>query len=432
MLQTRSPLARARERFPALSSPDSPVYFDNPGGTQVPREVADAMIEYLLYSNANTSGAFRTSERTDHVIKEAHAAAADLLGAARPEEVAFGPNMTTLTFGLSRALGRELREGDEILLTTLDHDANIAPWLLLAEDRGLIVRFADINLDDCTLNLDSYKAALSERTRVAAFTYASNAVGTVNDVRLLTRLAHEAGALIFIDAVQYAPHGPIDVVEIGCDFLACSPYKFFGPHAGVLYCRYDHSERLQAYKVRPADPAPPSKWETGTQSHEAMVGTTAAIEYLASLPPEGQYASRRERLVAAMSAVRSYERELAGQLLGGLSNLPVRLYGITDPNRLEERVPTFALTAHGHTPRELAVEMGRRGYNLWDGNYYALALMERLGLEGSGGALRVGLAHYNTAEEVSRFLSDLAAVLGKEASVPVSAEDQQAEHTSQG
>lgn len=432
MLQTRSPLARARERFPAFSRPDSPVYFDNPGGTQVPREVANAMTEYLLYSNANTSGAFRTSERTDRVIQEAHAAAADLLGAARPEEVAFGPNMTTLTFGLSRALGRELHEGDEILLTTLDHDANIAPWLLLAEDRGLTVRFADINPDDCTLNLDSYKAALSERTRVAAFTYASNAVGTVNDVRLLTRLAHEAGALVFIDAVQYAPHGPIDVVEIGCDFLACSPYKFFGPHAGILYCRYDHSERLHAYKVRPADPAPPSKWETGTQSHEAMAGTTAAIEYLASLAPEGQYPSRRERLVAAMSAVRSYERELAGQLISGLSELPVTLYGITDAGRLDERVPTVALTAHGHTPRELAVEMGRRGYNLWDGNYYALALMERLGLEGSGGALRVGLAHYNTAEEVSRFLSDLAAVLGKEASVPVSAEYQQAEHTSQG
>jgi cysteine desulfurase family protein (TIGR01976 family) len=422
---------RARRHFPALTRPGSPVYFDNPGGTQVPRRVADAMAEYLLGSNANVHGAFGTSRRTDAVVAEAHAAMADFLGAADPREIAFGPNMTTLTFSVSRALGRKLRAGDEILVTRLDHDANIAPWLLLAEDEGLTVRWADIHPEDCTLDMESFEASLSERTRVAAFTYASNAVGTITDVRRLTRLAHDAGALVYVDAVQYAPHGPIDVREIGCDFLACSPYKFFGPHAGVLYARLDHSERLRAYKVRPADDAPPSKWETGTQSHEAMAGTTAALNYLAALAPPGTDGTRRARLVAAMEEIGTYERGLSRRLLAGLAELPVTVYGITDPARLEERVPTFALTAPGAAPRELAEELGRRGYNLWDGNYYALALMERLGLEGSGGALRVGMAHYNTAEEVDRFLEDLGDVLATP-SARVSRVEAAAGHTAKG
>jgi cysteine desulfurase family protein (TIGR01976 family) len=432
LIQTPDAIAAARCRFPSMGRPDSPVYFDNPGGTQVPQEVADAVGHCLLHANANVHGAFPNSARADAVVAEAHAAMADFLGAERPEEIAFGPNMTTLTFALSRALGRELREGDEILLTTLDHDANIAPWLLLAEDRGLTVRWADIRPDDCTLDLASFERGLTARTRLAAFTYASNAVGTVNDVRLLTRLAHDAGALVFIDAVQYAPHGPMDVRELGCDFLACSPYKFFGPHAGALYSRFDHSERLRAYKVRPADAAPPHKWETGTQSHEALAGTTAAVEYIASLAPGDHYASRRPRIVAALEAVRECEAGLSRRMLEGLRELPVRLYGIADPARVGERTPTFAITADGHTPRRLAEELGRRGFNLWDGNYYALALMERLGLEASGGALRIGLAHYNTPEEVDRFLGELGDVLRSGATAPAPASREAAEHTSQG
>ncbi|MDQ3854852.1 MAG: cysteine desulfurase-like protein, partial [Chloroflexota bacterium] len=351
---------------------------------------------------------------------------------ARPEEVSFGPNMTTLTFAMSRALGRELRAGDELLLTVLDHDANIAPWLMLAEDRGLHVRWADIHPEDCTLDLDSFRSCLTERTRIAAFTYASNAVGTINDVGLLTHLAHDAGALVYVDAVHYAPHGSIDVQALGCDFLVCSPYKFFGPHAGVLYTRYDHSERLRAYKVRPTENRPPYKWETGTQSHEAMAGTTAAIEYLASLAPAGTYLTRRDKLKATMEAVAAYERDLSAQLLAGVSQLPVRLYGVADVSRLASRGPTFAVTVEGRTPRELAEALGRRGFNVWDGNYYALALMERLGLEARGGALRIGLAHYNTSDEVTSFLSALEDVLRTGARQTVGAGAEAADHTSQG
>ncbi len=424
----------ARRQFPSIIRADGPVYLDNPGGTQVPQSVPDAMMAYLLQDNANVHGAFATSARTDAVVHEAHAAVADFLGAAQPEEIAFGPNMTTLTFALSRALGRELREGEEILVTQLDHDANIAPWLLLARDLGLNIRWAEVDPADCTLDLDSFQAGLNERTRIAAFTYASNAVGTVNDVGLLTRLAHEAGALVFIDAVQYAPHGPIDVQQIGCDFLTCSPYKFFGPHAGVLYTRIDHSERLRAYKVRPASDAPPYKWETGTQSHEAMAGTTAAIDYLASIAPTAPNLNRRESLVAAMTAIKEYEQGLTQHLCEGLAQVPVRVYGITEVDRLSGRLPTFALTSDHHTPRQLAEALGRRGYNLWDGNYYALALMERLGLEENGGALRIGLVHYNTHEEIDRFLADLRSVIIGRTTHPVPSVEavESAEHTAQG
>ncbi len=411
MRQTHDTLTHCRKRFPALSRPGAPVFFDNPGGTQAPREVIDAMTEYLTYGSSNVGGAFAVSERTDAVIKEAHEAMADFVGAEHPEEVSFGANMTSLTFSLSRALARELREGDEILLTNLDHDANVAPWLLLARDLGLKVRWADINPEDCTLDIQSFQDALGERTRIAAFTYASNAVGTINDVRRLTQMAHDAGALVYIDAVQYALHGLIDVREIDCDFLVCSPYKFFGPHAGVLYSRLDHSERLEAYKVRPAKDDPPHKWETGTGNFEAMAGTTAAVEYLASLASDDGGTSRRKRLEAAMQDISSYEQELSRQLIEGLQQLPVRLHGIQDTDRLDQRVPTFAITADSHTPRELATAMGKRGYNLWNGNYYALVLMERLGLEESGGALRIGMAHYNTREEVSSFLVNLSEVL---------------------
>ena len=424
-------IAAARERFPALTAPGAPVFLDNPGGTQVPADVIGAMAGYLARSNANAHGAFDTSRRTDAVIEEAHAALADLLG-AEPGEVAFGPNMTTLTFALSSALGRERRAGDELVVTTLDHDANIAPWLLLGEDRQLRVRQADIDPEDCTLDLASFEAALGGRPRVVAFCYASNAVGTVTDVARLTRMAHDAGALVYVDAVHYAPHGPIDVKAIGCDFLACSPYKFFGPHAGALYVRRDHAERLRAYKVRPAEDQPPFKWETGTQSHEAMAGTIACIDYLASLAPAGAGEQRRERVVAALEAIRRYERGLSARLLEGLSALPVTVHGSADPEALDRRVPTFAITAGGLGPRRLAAELGRRGFNVWDGNYYALALMERLSLEGSGGALRIGAVHYNTPAEIDRFLSELAEILAAPPPLAVPATEEPAEVTSAG
>jgi len=326
-----------RARFPALSQVQDGrpvVFFDNPGATQCPQTVIDAVSGYLTSHNANRGGAFATSRRSDAILADAHQAMADLLGAESPAEIAFGANMTTLTFGVSRALGRTLAPGDEIVVTHLDHDANIAPWLLVAEDVGAVVRWVDIRPEDCTLDLDSLARQLSPRTRIVAVGCASNAVGTINDVQSIVRMAHAAGALVFVDAVQYAPHGVIDVQDLGCDLLACSAYKFFGPHVGVLYGRLDLLERLQAYKVRAAGDRAPDKFETGTQNHEGIAGALAAVEYLASLaddhPPERRApTSRRARLRAALSRIEQHERLLCARLLEGLAGpvedeLPVR------------------------------------------------------------------------------------------------------------
>ena len=401
-----------RAQFPALLQSESGrpvVFFDNPGGTQCPRVVIEAVSHYLSADNANHGGAFATSLRSDAMLADAHVAMADFLGAASPREVAFGANMTSLTFSVSRALGRWLSPGDEILVTNLDHDANVAPWLLLAEDRGAVVRRVDIHPDDCTLDVESLSSQLSSRTRIVAVGYASNAVGTVNDVRRIVELAREAGALTFIDAVQYAPHAAIDVQALGCDFLTCSAYKFFGPHVGALYGRLELLERLTAYKVRPAGDQPPDKFETGTLNHEGIAGTRAAIEYLAGLGdevPDG--ASRRARILAGMHALEEHERRLCRQLLEGLARIPgLRVWGIADPARLDERVPTVSFTMDRHSPREIAEQLARAGIFVWSGHFYALSLTTRLGLEPSGGLLRVGLAHYNTTDEVDRLLSEL-------------------------
>jgi cysteine desulfurase family protein (TIGR01976 family) len=404
--------ASIRAQFPSLSQTldgRPVVFFDNPGGTQCPQPVIDAVAGYMLRDNANHGGAFATSRRSDAMLADAHAAIADMLGAASADEIVFGANMTTLTFGLSRALARQLSAGDEIVVTHLDHDGNVGPWLHVAADRGAVVRWVDIN-PDCTLDLDSLRRQLSAKTKIVAVGYASNAVGTINDVATITRLAHDAGALVFVDAVQYAPHGPIDVQAIGCDFLACSAYKFFGPHVGILYGRLDLLERLEAYKVRPALNRPPDKFETGTLNHEGIAGTLAAVEYLASLAdgivPAG--ASRRSRVRAAMSAIRGHEQELTVRLLEGLGGVPgLRIHGIADPCRAGERVPTVSFTTEGRKPREIAERLGDKGIFVWDGNFYALALTERLGLEPSGGLLRVGLAHYNTADEVDRLVQEM-------------------------
>jgi cysteine desulfurase family protein (TIGR01976 family) len=400
-----------RAQFPALQvqvNGSPAVFFDAPGGTQVPQRVIDAMRDYLVNSNSNTHGAFLTSQRSDAVLAAAHAAMADLLGCSA-EEIVFGQNMTTLTFAISRAIGRELQPGDEIVTTHLDHNANIAPWVAL-EERGVKVRTADIHPEDCTLDMDDLRRQINPRTRVVAAGYAANAVGTINDVAEVVRLAHAVGAMAFIDAVHYAPHGSIDVRALNCDFLACSAYKFYGPHCGILYGKREHLERLQPYKVRPASDQIPDRWETGTQNHEGQAGTLAAIDYLAELGRRSSpgAAGRRAQLLAAYQAIRAYERSLTEYLIRGLLAIPgLTFYGIREPERFSQRTPTVGIRMAGHTPRQLAEYLGERGIFTWDGNYYAINLTERLGLEATGGMLRIGLAHYNTAGEVDRLLEAL-------------------------
>jgi cysteine desulfurase family protein (TIGR01976 family) len=404
-------VAWARAQFPALEQKVNGhpvIFFDGPGGTQVPQRVIDAMRDYLVGSNANTHGAFATSQRTREILARAHAAVADLLG-CDADEVVFGPNMTTLTFALSRALGRELRPGDEVVVTHLDHDGNVAPWVAL-EERGALIRTVDIHAEDCTLDMADLKRQINERTRLVAVAYAANAVGSINDVAEIVRLAHAVGAMAFIDAVHYAPHGFIDVRALDCDFLACSPYKFFGPHTGALYGKREHLARLRPYKVRPAPERLPDRWETGTQNHEGLAGVTAAIDYLADLGSRAAPAvtTRRAALRAAYEAIRTYELSLVTRLIAGLLAIPgLTFYGIRDPARFDRRVPTVAIRISGRTPRELAEFLAVRGIFTWDGNYYALSLTERLGVEPSGGMLRIGLVHYNTADEVDRLLHAL-------------------------
>ena len=379
-------VAAARGRFSALDR--DLVFFDGPGGTQVPDEVISAIANYLRESNANVSGPYETSRRTERLVADARLAAASFLGGS-PEEVVFGANMTTLNFALTRAVAREWDEGDEVVVTRLDHDANVSPWLELAHDLGLVVRFADIR-DDTTLDLDDLAAQLSERTRVVAFPWASNAVGTLVDVARVAELAHEAGALAWVDAVHYAPHGPIDVAAAGADVLICSPYKFFGPHLGLAYARAELLERWRPYKVRPASDEPLGhRYETGTLPHELLAGFVAAVDYVGSLGWE---------------SIVAHERELGERFLDGLPER-CRLHGLPT---MEGRVPTFALIIDGIAPDEAARRLGERGLAVWHGNYYALEVMKRLGLEDSGGAVRAGIVHYNTADEVERLLAELA------------------------
>ena len=401
-----------REQFPALRRPA--IFFDNPGGTQIAQKSIDRITSYLTLHNANHGGAFSTSVESDAVLDEAHLAMADLLNAGRPDEIVFGNNMTSLTLHVSRSIARAWKAGDEIVVTRLDHDANISPWVLAAQDRGVNVRWVDFHPENGTLNLEDFQKALENRPRLVAVGYASNALGTINPVAKLVQLAHAAGALVYIDAVQYAPHGPIDVQELGCDFLVCSSYKFFGPHAGILYGRYELLDELTAYKVRPAPDLPPGKFETGTQNHEGIAGVLGAVEYFEWLGAlfgqqyESKYSDRfhgrRLRLKQAMNALRAYEFEISRLLLEVLEETPgVQIYGLTDPRRLEERVPTFSFNLKGWEPRRLAEKLASEGIYVWDGNYYALAVTERLGLEEGGGMVRVGPAHYNTVEEVERF-----------------------------
>jgi cysteine desulfurase family protein (TIGR01976 family) len=395
-----------RKRFPALAARRGDVFVDSPGGTQVPAEVIEAMASYLERNNANAGGAFATSAATDTVISEARRAGADLIGCS-PDEVVFGPNMTTLCLSLSRSIARTLEPGDEVVVTRLDHDANIAPWLAAAEDSGAAIRWVDIDSSDCSLDLRSLQKALNPSTRVVAFTLASNATGTITDAKRVVDMARTTSALVVADAVHFAPHRLIDVMSLDVDVLLCSPYKFFGPHLGVMFGRHSLLEELEPYKVRPASDEVPHRFETGTLSHEALAGFTAAVDYLSGLT--GSAPDRRAGLGDGMAAVLEHERELAGLFLDHIDAIPgLKLYGISERHRLDERTPTFAVTLEGVTPRAAAEELGRRGIYAWDGNYYALAVMERLGLQRSGGALRIGFCHLNTPEEVERVGAELA------------------------
>jgi cysteine desulfurase family protein (TIGR01976 family) len=413
-------VAWAREQFPSLGlrvAGKSVAFFDNPAGTQVPRQVERAVLSHFAEANANTHGTFITSQRTDALVERARCLMAAFLGAGSSSEIVFGQNMTTLTHSLSEALGRTFVAGDELLVSDLDHDANISPWLDL-EERGVLVRRIPIHVERGVLDLDAFERLLSERTRLVAVGYASNALGTVNDVRRIAERAHAAGAQVWVDAVHLAPHRPIDVRELDIDYLVCSAYKFFGPHLGILWGRHELLEALPARRIRPAPSNAPDKFETGTKNHEGLAGLVGALEYLAALGAGPQHlvpfqaglpalGPAREALCAAMTAIAGYESQLCRALLDGLASVRgLRLFGITDPGELAWRVPTFGFTLHGVDNLEVARRLGEAGIFVWAGHHYALTLMERLGL-GEAGVVRVGAVHYNTAADVERLLDAL-------------------------
>lgn len=414
-------LSLVRSQFPALHKHSDVIFFDNPGGTQIAQQSIDRLNAYLTEHNANHGGAFATSQNSDAVLDEAHAAMADFYNAARPDEIVFGNNMTTLTLHLSRSISRTWSPGDTIVVTRLDHDANATPWVLAAQDRGVRVRWVDFDVEDGTLNLDDYAAALETRPRLVAVGYASNALGTINPVKKLVQMAHAAGSQVYIDAVQYAAHGPIDVQDLGCDFLVSSAYKFFGTHAGILYGRYDLLNELFAYKVRPAPNELPGRFETGTQNHEGIAGVLGAVEYFEWLGREfgqgienipGHFSGRRLHLRQALSSIRDYEYQISRALLSAFEEISgLRLYGLADPDRVDQRVPTFAFNLAGWHPRQVAEKLAERNIYVWDGNYYAVNVTERLGVESQGGMVRVGPVHYNTLDEVAQLKEALQALI---------------------
>jgi cysteine desulfurase family protein (TIGR01976 family) len=408
-----------RKHFPALAMTfdgRKAIFFDGPGGTQVPQRVIDAVSRYYIEMNSNVGGAFLTSKRSDTMLEDCHIKIAEFVNARYPQEIKFGPNMTTHTFTVSRAIGKMLKPGDEILVTVLDHEANVSPWHALA-DRGAKVRTVDIHPEDCTLDMGDFESKLSKRTRIIAVGYASNAVGTINDLKTVVSMGHAVGSLVYVDAVHYAPHNPIDVQELDCDFLVCSVYKFFGPHLGVLYGKLDILNSLPADKVRPAH----DYFEHGTQNHEGIAGTSATIDYLSDIGRlygrqfKGRYPNfrgRRLELKTALSAIHEYEHSLLEKLMDGLKEIPgLEIWGITDQSKMENRTPTVSFTLSGWSPRQIAKQLAMQGIFVWDGDFYAQALIERLGIFETGGVLRVGLMHYNTPYEVDRFISELTKIV---------------------
>jgi cysteine desulfurase family protein (TIGR01976 family) len=402
-------LSTIRSQFPSLNTPA--IFFDNPGGTQIAKPSLERINKYLLECNANHEGAFATSVASDAILHEAHQAMADFYNASSSEEIIFGNNMTTLTLYISRSISREWNQSDEIVLTRLDHDANVTPWVLAAQDKGVKVNWVDFDVEDGTLKFDQLQKALERKPRLLAVGYTSNALGTINPVEKIIKMAHEAGALVYVDAVQYAPHGAIDVQKLDCDFLVSSAYKFFGPHAGILFGKHELLEKLFAYKVRPATNHLPGKFETGTQNHEGIAGVLGAVEYFEWIGKEFgsdnqvlmNYSGRRLELKKAMAAIHAHEIEVSRALLSALQAVPgLTIFGLTDARRLDERVATYSFRLKNLAPRKVAEKLAEQNIYVWDGNYYAINITERLGVEENGGMVRVGAVHYNTLEEVEQ------------------------------
>jgi cysteine desulfurase family protein (TIGR01976 family) len=409
--ETSFPIEWVRDRFPALrrSALDSPaIFLDGPGGTQVPEHVIEAVGHYYRNSNSNLGGCFATSRETGEIVDAARHALAEFFNALDPDEIIFGQNMTSLTFALSRVLAKSWEPGAEVIVTSLDHDANISPWRLAAADRNVTVRTWDFRPETSSLSIDDLVPLINARTALIAVTLASNAVGTLVGVQQVCELAKNFGAKVFVDAVHFAPHGKIDIQTLGCDFLVCSAYKFFGPHIGVLWARREWLHATEPYKVRPASNQPPGKWETGTQSFESIAGTLAALEYLRSLAVQS---ARGPYLRDAMDAIRSYEIALSKRFLSGLAKIPrATLYGFSEPEDSDKRTPTFAVQLEGIDPHTAAQKLGAQDIFVWDGHFYATAVIDRLGLTNAGGVIRIGFVHYNTESEVDRTLEALEAL----------------------
>ncbi|MFA6153599.1 cysteine desulfurase-like protein [Mesorhizobium sp.] len=410
------PIEPVRGKFPALSLTDSGrrrIYLDNPAGTQVPRSVAEAVSRCLLTTNANLGGYFETTIAAQTVVDDAHQAMADFLGAASPEEIIIGANMTTLTYNMSRTLGRTMKRGDEIILTRMDHEGNVSPWLQLAEDLGLVVRWLPFDEKSWQVEEETLAGLLSQKTRLVALNYASNLTGSINRVQSLTRLAKQAGALVYVDAVQFAPHGLIDVQDLGCDFLVCSAYKFFGPHMGILWGRRDVIEGLTPYKCRCSSNGLPERFELGTPQIELMAGLTAAVDYFAGLgAATGEGGSRRHKIARAFEVAIAYENPLAQRLIDGLSDIPgLTIHGITDPKRLGDRVPTVSFTVDGIVPETIVRQMNAENIFLWSGHNYAWEIVHQLGIPDEQGVVRIGIAHYNTSAEIDETLESVHRVI---------------------
>lgn len=408
-------LQKLRRQFPALMQQvngQSPIFLDGPGGSQVPQSVLSAMSAYLGYYNSNLGGAFFSSDKTVSLMDNARQAVADLLNAPSKEQIVFGANMTSLTFSFSRALSRDWQAGDEVVVTNADHFSNVSSWRQAAEDKGALVHAVKINEADCTLDLAHYKSLLNDKTKLVAVTFASNTTGSINDIKQIVELAHQVGALVYVDAVHYAPHELIDVQALNCDFLACSAYKFFGPHVGIVYGKREHLEGFTPYKVEPAKDVIPGRWETGTQSFEGLAGVIAAIDYIASLSDLPESTPRRERLAQAFANTKEHEMALSAYFLKRLADFPqIRLFGIEDTSRLAERTPTFALTFEGLAPREVSEFLGKQHMCVWDGNFYAQGLCEQLGVMDKGGVVRIGCMHYNTIDELEKLFSSFEVLL---------------------
>lgn len=410
------PIEKQRIEFPALAITDQGrkrIYLDNPAGTQVPSGVADAVARCLLETNANLGGFFSTTVAAQEVVDAAHDAMADFLGASSQEEIVIGANMTTLTYHMSRTLGRHWRPGDEIIVTRMDHEGNVSPWLQLAEDRGLTVHFLPFDGESWQVEEDALSALLSERTKLVALNYASNLTGSINHVQALTARAKEVGAIVYVDAVQFAPHGLVDVKALGCDFLACSAYKFFGPHMGILWGRKALVETLVPYKLRCSSSVLPERFELGTPQIELMAGLSATVAYFEELGERlGATGSRRQKIAVAFASSIAYEAVLARRLIEGLLTIPgLTIHGITDPARIHERVPTVSFTMDGVAPDEIARALARDGIFVWSGHNYAWEIVHQLGIPADQGVVRIGIAHYNTVEEVEETVAAVTRVV---------------------